>query len=99
MTGVATSTPRRTLLPIVALSLSITTAAGLLALGVHTTLERPFLVTFVILRWAAVALLLATPLLRYRRPSIMLPAPLRTPLTALLLTIESVLVDIASAHL
>jgi hypothetical protein len=79
--------------------LAITTCSGLVALAVHASSGSDFLVTFVVLRWVAVAVLLVTPLIRYVRPDVVLSGPLRTPLTALFLTTESILVDIVSAQL
>jgi hypothetical protein len=99
--------PRRTrwqaVRGVVAFSLSVTAAAALVALAVSRTSGARFLLAFVILRWCLVGVLLATPLVhqvsirfgaRWR-----LPWALRTPATALLLTCESILFDIASAHL
>lgn len=83
-------------------SLCVTAASGVVAWALWLLAESDFMLAFLYLRWGLVALLLATPLawqLLGARMGVGLPYALRTPLTALLLTCESIVVDIASARL
>lgn len=78
-----------------ALAAAATAAAWLLA-------DVDFLMLFAILRWIVVALLLVTPLLQQLlqlRWDVRLPYALRTPATALVLTVESICFDILSARI
>lgn len=83
-------------------SLGTTTIAAFCALGAAAFTDVRFSVTFVILRWCVVAALLATPLIHQltsRAIGWRLPWALATPLTALVLTTESICFDIISAQL
>lgn len=95
--------PWRALRGIVACSLLVTLAAALVALIVAIALDVRWSLAFIVARWLFVAALLATPLLHQAavRLGIGWPMPwaLRTPATALLLTIESIAFDILSSHL
>lgn len=87
-----------TLRPILFISLSITFVAGVVAYAYASVADVRFLFWFVILRWICVTLTLGTALLwKYRDGQLWIPSPLRSPLTPLFLTIESILVDIVSA--
>lgn len=83
-------------------SLSVTTAAALVAGVVALASDTRFLLAFVILRWCLVAVLLATPLIHQASMRLgatwRLPWALRTPATALLLTCEFICFDIVSAQ-
>lgn len=89
---------RTVLLTSLAVTATCAPIAGIIALAA----QQRFLTAFVILRWMVVLVLLLTPLL-YRtlfvRRSWSLPYVMQTPLTALFLTCESIVVDILSAQL
>jgi len=85
-------------------SLAVTAGSGVIATTLWALSPLPFVLTFVYLRWAVVFTLLVTPLAHQalkRRPAFtfQLPYVMQTPLTALLLTFESIIVDIVGAHL
>ncbi|MBC7643880.1 MAG: hypothetical protein H7123_02060 [Thermoleophilia bacterium] len=83
-------------------SLAVTTGSGIIAATLWQLSPLPFMLTFVYLRWAVVFALLITPLahqaLKRRGTTFQLPYVMQTPLTALLLTFESIIVDIIGAH-
>jgi hypothetical protein len=87
---------------VVVFSLSITAASALLALAVDAVSATRWSLAFVVLRWVIVAALLATPLVQQIAQRFgatwKLPYALRTPATAVLLTCESIVFDIVSAH-
>jgi hypothetical protein len=82
----------------IAVTATCAPVGALIALATGTR----FMLAFVMLRWLVVLVLLVTPIL-YRtifvRQGWTLPYVMQTPLTALLLTIESIGVDILSARL
>ena len=83
-------------------SLCVALGAAAVAALVSGVANTDFLLSFVYLRWLAVLLLLLIPIgwRRYsNRFSWTLPYVLRTPLTALFLTCESILVDIIIGQL
>lgn len=83
-------------------SVGSTTLAAVAALVAMLSVDARFSVVFVVLRWCIVAVLLATPLvhqLTSRMIGWRLPWALTTPLTALVLTTESIAFDIISAQL
>lgn len=88
---------------VVACSLLVTAAAALVALAVAQLAGTRWSLAFVIARWCFVAVLLATPLLHQlvvrMGATWRMPWALRTPATALLLTCESIALDILSARL
>lgn len=95
-------TPGEAARTLIATSLAVTAACAVVAAGASAVTETRFLLAFVLLRWSVVFVLLATPLLHQvlrRWTSVQLPYVMRTPLTALLLTCESIVVDIISAQL
>jgi hypothetical protein len=86
---------------VVGFSLAVTAASGVVAAVLHYAAGEKFLLAFVLLRWSVVAVLVASPLMHRLvlvRLGLGLPYVLRTPLTALLLTGESIVVDIICAH-
>jgi len=84
---------------IIGFSLGVTLAALGIASVLNALAGTPLLLVFVYLRWTAVTVLLATPILSKTVPAVPLPKVMQTPLTALVLVTESVLVDILSAHI
>lgn len=88
---------------VVLLSLVVTLAAALFAFLPARVLEVRWSVAFVITRWLVVFALLALPLVHQAATrmgvSWSLPWGLRTPATGLLLTLEGIAWDIASAQL
>jgi hypothetical protein len=74
---------------------------GCLAALAWRAFDTDFLVTFVVIRWVVVLILLTAPLahrLLVRSGRHALPLPFQTPVTALLLTCESICFDIISAQ-
>lgn len=92
----------RALGAVVYFSLAVT-VLGALGAGVATlTAGADFLLAFVLVRWSVVLLLLVAPALHrlvLARRGLPLPYAMQTPLTALVLTIESICFDILSAQL
>lgn len=106
MTDPSTITAGRTwpraLRAVVAFSLTVTAAAGVFATALHYLLDISFGLSFVYLRWGVVFTLVATPLLSrtvLERRGRTLPYVMRTPLTAVMLACESIVVDIIVAEL
>lgn len=91
--------PRPDLRHIVAFSLLATTFAAIVALIVHYGFDGSFLVPFIVLRWCVVFTLCGTVAIAWLLPRLPLPGVLRTPLTPLLLTCESIAIDILGAQL
>jgi hypothetical protein len=93
----------RGLRDVVLCSLLVTTSAALVALVVAVPLDVDWSVVFVIARWLFVAALLMTPLVHQAVMRLggawRMPWVLQTPATALVLTVESILLDILSARL
>ena len=94
----------RAALEVLVFSLAVSASAALVALALWATTEVRFNLAFVYLRWGMVAVLFSTPLLhqllvRVRPGAPGLPLVLRTPATALVLTVESIGFDILSAQL
>lgn len=88
---------------VVLCSLFVTAAASLVAAAGAALADARWSLMFVIARWCFVAALLATPVIhqiavRFGAGTRM-PWALQTPATALLLTTESIVFDIASARL
>jgi hypothetical protein len=96
-------TAARGALEILVFSLAVTCLSALLALLVAQVSSAEFMVSFVIIRWLVVGALIASPLIYraclYFGLELRLPWAMRTPFTALVLTIESIGFDIASARL
>lgn len=91
---------RQRLVPVLVFSLSVTACAGLVALLLDVVGGLDGLLAFVYLRWGVVFTLIATPIVhRTARGRLPLPYVLQTPFTALLLTCESIVVDIVIAQL
>jgi hypothetical protein len=88
---------------VVLLSLLVTIAAALFAIAPAGLLDVRWSVAFVVTRWLVVFALLALPLVHQVATRLgmawSLPWGLRTPATGLLLTLEGIAWDIASAHL
>jgi hypothetical protein len=84
-------------------SLSVTAACALFALGISSVIGSDYLRTFIYLRWFAVLVLLVSPLVHRlvlaKHSNITLPWVMQTPATALLLAVESILVDIIVGQL
>ena len=84
-------------------SLLVTTTAALVALVLMIVADARWSLAFVITRWIFVAALLVTPLIHQLTSRLgatwRMPWVLQTPATALLLTIESIALDILSARL
>ena len=99
----APPTRSRRALEVVACSLLVTASAAIIALIVSLVSDSQWSITFVIARWLFVAALLVTPLMHQvairMGATWTMPYVLRTPATALLLTLESIAFDIASARL
>lgn len=92
--------PRATWIDVVVFSVSITCASAVFALIASFATDAAFSVIFVIARWCVVGVLILTPLLsQLSRGRLPIPLAMRTPWTALLLTIESIAFDILSARL
>lgn len=92
--------PRATWAQVVLFSLAISASAAVVATVLALADLAAFGVTFVIIRWLMVGVLILTPLLsQLSRGRLPIPAPMRTPWTALLLTLESIAFDILSAQL
>lgn len=93
----------RRLLEVVACSLAVTCLAAAVGYGWHVAFGTRWALAFVIARWIFIATILLLPFVqlaldrRGARRSI--PWALRTPWTPLLLTVESVVIDIVSARL
>lgn len=102
-----TAAPRRTFLvgtrDVIACSLLVTTAAAIVATLVATPSDLQWSIAFVVARWTCVAVLLLTPLLHQvvvrTGRTWRMPWVLQTPATAIVLTVESILLDILSARL
>jgi hypothetical protein len=94
---------RRAALEVVAVSLAVTAAAAVVASLAAPLLATRFSLAFVVLRWVIVGVFLVTPLLHQlalqRGSARRLPFALRTPATALVLTVESIVFDVLSARL
>ena len=88
---------------VVLLSVAVTAAAALFAIVPAALLDVHWSVAFVITRWLVVFALLALPLVHQAATRLgigwSLPWGLRTPATGLLLTLEGIAWDIASANL
>lgn len=84
---------------IVLFSLAVTTTCGLIALALYSMTSARFILSFILLRWSVIAVLILAPIIGKLFPSLGMPAVLRTPLTVLVLTCESILVDIIGAQL
>lgn len=84
-------------------SLVVTALAALLGYGWHLAFDTRWSLAFVIARWICIAIILLLPFVQMaltrRGSSRSIPWALRTPWTPLLLTTESVLIDIISAQL
>lgn len=93
---------RRTL-EVVLCSIAVTLTAALLGYLWHLAVGTRWSLAFVIARWICIAIILLLPfvqvLLTRRGALRSIPWALRTPWTPLLLTVESVLIDIVSAQL
>ncbi|MCW2928444.1 MAG: hypothetical protein JWM86_2412 [Thermoleophilia bacterium] len=87
---------------VVGLSLAVTAAAALFALVAALAVDARWSYVFVMTRWIVVFVLLALPLAHQvamrRGARLPLPWALRTPATALVLTIEGIAYDIISAN-
>lgn len=95
-------TRRQELLSVLAFSLAVTAAGAVIAGAVDVVADVDFLLAFVLIRWTVVMVLLVAPIahrLLLRWSSVRLPYVMQTPLTALLLTVESICFDILSAQL
>ncbi|MCW2961354.1 MAG: hypothetical protein JWM25_1368 [Thermoleophilia bacterium] len=92
---------RRAAWELLAVSLTITALAALVAVPIARALDERWALVFVYARWACIFTLLAAPALQQvanrRGTGWQLPWALRTPTTALLLICESVAFDIISA--
>lgn len=88
---------------VVACSLLVTAAAAIVASVVAIPVDARWSIVFIIARWLCVAALLATPLVHQVAvrlgASWRMPWVLQTPATALVLTCESIALDILSARL
>lgn len=88
---------------VVGLSIVVTIAAALFALVPALALDARWSYVFVMTRWIVVFVLLALPLVHQlamrRGTDLALPWALRTPATALVLTVEGIAYDIISANL
>lgn len=88
---------------VVACSLLVTAAAAVVATIVAVPIDARWSLVFVIARWLCVAALLVTPLVHQAAVRLgatwRMPWVLQTPATALLLTCESIALDILSARL
>jgi hypothetical protein len=91
--------PRPRLAHVVAFSIAATTIAAIVTITLHVVASTPFLVPFIVLRWCVVFALCGTVAVTWLAPRLPLPGVLRTPLTPLLLTCESILIDIVGAQL
>ena len=83
-------------------SICVTAASAVVAAVVWKLFDVSFPLTFVYLRWLVVLVLLITPVVHHlllKRRSWQLPVAFQTPVTALLLTCESIGYDIISAHI
>lgn len=93
---------RRKIFEVVACSLSVTTAAAAVASILYFLIEQRWSLIFVVARWICVAALLITPLMHQALTRFgikhRIPWVFQTPATALLLTLESITLDIISAH-
>lgn len=94
---------RRKVVEVVACSLTVTVAAAIAATIIAAIIDERWSLVFVIARWLCVAALLVTPLVHQlaTRAGVQrrMPWVFQTPATALLLTAESIALDIISAHL
>ena len=94
--------PRR-LLEVVACSLLVTALAALVGYAWHGAFGTRWALAFVIARWIFIAIILLLPFVQHgltkRGARRSIPWALRTPWTPLLLTVESVVIDIISARL
>ena len=87
---------------VVRFSLAVTALGALVAAVLRLAIGADFLLSFVYVRWFVVLVLLAAPLAHrtvLRRAGVALPFAMQTPLTALVLTVESICFDILSAQL
>jgi hypothetical protein len=93
----------RGLRDVVICSLLVTASAAVVATAIALPADLRWSLTFVIVRWLCVAALLATPLIHQAIVRLggtwRMPWVLQTPATALVLTVESILLDILSARL
>lgn len=98
---IATPEPGR-VRSVVLLSVLVTAGAAIIALVPATAFDVRWSLAFVYVRWGVVFALLALPLAHQvaarRGHAWLLPWALRTPATALLLTIEGIAWDIVSAQ-
>lgn len=94
--------PRR-LAEVVACSLLVTCLAALVGFAWHAAFGTRWALAFVIARWIFIAIILLLPFAQHaltrRGTGRSIPWALRTPWTPLLLTVESILIDIVSAQL
>lgn len=93
---------REALISVVIFSLCVTAVTGVAAAALWLVTGADFVLAFVLLRWTVVFILLVTPLVHQvlkRWTTVRLPYVFQTPLTALLLTFESIIVDIIGAQL
>jgi hypothetical protein len=96
----AAAKPRATWLDVVIFSVLITCASAVFAGLASVVWDAEFSVIFVITRWCVVGVLILTPLLsQLTRGRLPIPLAMRTPWTALLLTVESIAFDILSANI
>lgn len=87
---------------IVAFSLGATSLGAVVAAGIWLAADVRYLFVFVIVRWIAVLLVLLAPLIHRNLPgrrTRRLPYALQTPVTALVLSVESIGFDIIAAQL
>ncbi len=84
---------------VVAFSLAATSIAAVVTVALHLLAGTPFLVPFILLRWCVVFVLCGTVAIAWLAPRLPLPGVLRTPLTPLLLTCESIVIDIVGSKL
>lgn len=91
------------ILEVILCSLAVTTLAALAATLIYLFIDTRWALIFVIARWIFIALILLLPFvhmaLMKTKSSLHIPWALRTAWTPLLLTIESITIDIISAHL
>jgi hypothetical protein len=101
LTQTAQVSRRRELLTVLTVSLSVTAVTSVVSGVLYVVAGVDVLLAMSYLRWSVVAVLLASPLawqLVGARAGLTLPYAMRTPVTALLLTCESIVVDIISAN-
>lgn len=96
-----TARPRRHLLArVLVFSLCVTTTAALVAVLVHAVAlsDMRYMVVFIYARWFAIFGLIGVAVALRISPGIRAPAAVRTPLTVLFLTVESIAIDVISAY-